>query len=123
MRYDYQTEQPLKVNAERRGDVVVLRLSGHINEMGADILSSELDKLLEAGGNRILFDLSDVLFMGSTGLGQIMRAFRAVKASGGYVRIANPQPLIADLFRLTKLNKLLEIYPSVEEALAGQMRS
>jgi len=114
-----QFEQPLKIETQRVGEAVVLRLSGHIDEFGADALRAELDKLLEGGASRIVFDLGDVLFMGSTGLGQIMRTYRVVKGNG-YVRIANPQPLIADVFRLTKLNKLLEIYPSVEKALQGQ---
>ena len=114
-----QFEQPLKVETRRVGEAVVLRLSGHIDEFGADALRAELDKLLESGASQIVFDLGDVMFMGSTGLGQIMRTYRVVKGNG-YVRIANPQPLIADLFRLTKLNKLLEIYPSVEKALQGE---
>ncbi len=113
---DSRTDNTLSIETEQVGDALVVHLSGDIDELGADALSSALDGILEGGGCRIIFDMSDVMFMGSTGLGQIMRTYRAVKACDGYVRIANPQPLIADLFKLTKLDKLLEIHPSVEQA-------
>ena len=117
MRGDVPTDLPLEVVARKTGDVTVLCLAGQINEMGADVLSAELDRVLEEGDCRLIFDLSDVNFLSSTGLGQVMRAYRAVKGHG-FVRIAGPQPLVADLFKLTKLDKLLVIYPTVQEALA-----
>ena len=120
MGFSSQSEDRIEVRTERFGEATVIRLAGYVNELGADALSSELDKVLEAGNHKIIFDLSDVLFLSSTGLGQIMRGFRTVKDQGGYVRIANPQPLIADLFRLTKLDRLLRIYPSVEKAAAAE---
>ena len=115
MRTDSQTSR--SVQTEQVGEVTVMRLAGHIDELGADAVSAELDRNIEAGNHRIIFDLGEVLFMGSTGLGQIMRAYRAVKSEGGYIKVANPQPLIADLFKLTKLDKLISICPTLEEAL------
>ncbi len=118
MRSDFATERSVRVETETVGPAIVLRLAGHIDDLGADVVSARLDEVIGAGHARILFDLGDVLFMGSSGLGQIMRAYQAVKKRDGYVRIVNPQPLIADVFRLTKLDKLLKIYPSVSKALA-----
>lgn len=117
MSNDHRANNALSIETEQVGDALVVHLSGDVDELGADALSSALDGILEGGACQIIFDMSDVMFMGSTGLGQIMRTYRAVKACcDGYVRIANPQPLIADLFKLTKLDKLLGIHPSVEEA-------
>ncbi len=114
-----QGDAGLRIRTEPVGDAVVIRLSGHIDELGADALSSVLDSTFEQQDYRIVFDLRDVMFLGSTGLGQIMRAYRVAGDEGGYVRIADPQPLIADVFRLTKLDKLLAMYPSVEAAIEG----
>ena len=119
MSIESRPEDTLRIETEQVGEAVILRLSGHIDELGADALSTALDGILEGGGFRIIVDLSDVLFMSSTGLGQIMRTYRTVKMHNGYVKIVSPQPLISDLFTITKLNKLLDIYPSVEDALQG----
>ena len=117
MRIESQPDSPLRIETKKMGDAVVLRLSGHIDELGADTLSTAVDKIMEGGDLRIVVDLTEVMFMSSTGLGQIMRTYRTVRAGDGYVRIVNPQPLIADLFTITKLNKLLDIYPTLEDAL------
>ncbi len=123
MRSDFETERAANIQIGRRNGTTILHLSGHIDESAADALNAELDQLFENGVNQIIFDLSEVKFMGSSGLGQIMRAYRELRDSSGYVRIVNPQPLIEDLFDLTKLNKIITIHPSVEDALEGEDES
>jgi len=108
------------IEKEIVGDVVVLHMSGQMREIGADALREELDKLTEGGYYKLVFDLGDVSFISSTGLGQMMRAFRTAKSNGGYVRVANPQPLVEEVFRFTKLHTLIGIFPTVEEALAAE---
>ena len=114
---DYSSaEAPLKVDVETVGDTTILHVAGQVNEMGSDALSSALDGVLDGQHSHIIFDLADVTFLSSTGLGQIMRAYRSVKGCGS-VRIAGAQPLVAEVFSLTKLNKLLGMYETLEEAL------
>jgi len=117
MRFDPDAERAVRVATEMLGDAFLVRVSGQVDDLGSDAVSAAVDEVLDARHKRVLFDLSDVRYLGSSGLGQIMRAYQAVKNRGGYVRIINPQPLIADVFRLTKLEKILKIYPSVEAAL------
>lgn len=119
MRSNFETDRSANIRVGQRGDAVIIRLAGHIDESAADALNTELDEIMQAGHRRIIFQLSDVTFMGSSGLGQIMRAYREVRDCEGYVRVVNPQPLIADLFELTKLNKIMTIHPTVEDALDG----
>jgi len=120
MRFDFESEHTLKITTEQVGGVVVIHMAGQVNDLAADALSKELDEVLGDGHSRIVFDLGDVMFLGSMGLGQIMRAYRSVKDQDGYVRIANAQPLIEDVFRLTKLDKIVGIYPSVEQAVEDE---
>ncbi len=107
------------IRKEVRGDVVVLRMSGQMREIGADALRDELDGLLAGGSYKLVFDLSDISFISSVGLGQMMRAYRTASSNGGFVRIVNPQPLVEEVFRFTKLHKLLQIYPTVDAAIQG----
>jgi len=121
MRSELNIDRTASVQVNEQDGVVILRLSGHVNEMAADAVSKQLDLVLDQQERtRIIFDLTNVVFMGSSVLGQIMRAYRAVKGKEGYVRIVNPQPLIADLFELTKLDRLLTIHPSVEDAMSPE---
>ncbi|MBS3764427.1 MAG: STAS domain-containing protein [Planctomycetes bacterium] len=117
MRSRFENEEPSEIYIEKQGETLVFELSGHVNELVADALSSKIDEIFENNQNKVIFDLSNVSFMGSSGLGQIMRVYRTVKDTDGYVKVVNPQPLIADLFELTKLDKLIDIFPTVDDAL------
>jgi len=110
----------MTIEREVIGDVVVLHLSGQVREMGADALREELDELLEQGYSKLIFDMRQVNFISSTGLGQMMRAYRVASGNDGYVRVVNPQPLVEEVFRFTKLHTLIGIYDSVEEAMAAE---
>jgi anti-sigma B factor antagonist len=112
--------QDATIKQETVGDAVVLRISGQMREMGADALREELDQLVAAGHFKLIFDLGEVNFVSSTGLGQMMRAYRQAVSNGGYLRVVNPQPLVEEVFRFTKLHTLIGIFPTVEEALAAQ---
>jgi len=114
------TASETKIETRFSDDVCVLKMSGQMREMGADILRERLDEVLEDGHYRLVFDMSDVSFISSTGLGQMMRAFRAATEQDGYVRIVNPQPLVEEVFRFTKLQTLIGIFPSVEEAIQAE---
>ncbi|NLW51724.1 MAG: STAS domain-containing protein [Candidatus Brocadiaceae bacterium] len=115
-----ESAESARIEQELRDDVVVLHMSGQMRETGAEALRAELDRLVEEGHYRLIFDLSNISFISSVGLGQMMRAFRATTSNGGYVRIVNPQPLVEEVFRFTKLHTLIGIFPTVEDAIAAE---
>ena len=115
-----QTATGATINKEFQDDVTILRMSGQMREIGADALRDELDALLEDDRYKLVFDLTDITFISSVGLGQMMRAFRAATDNDGYVRIVNPQPLVEEVFRFTKLHTLIGIFPTIEEAIAAE---
>jgi anti-sigma B factor antagonist len=108
------------IELEMRDDVAILHVSGQMREMGADALREELDRLIEGGTYRLIFDLGNVTFISSVGLGQLMRAYRNATSNEGYVRIVNPQPLVEEVFRFTKLHTLIGIFHTIEEAIQAE---
>jgi anti-sigma B factor antagonist len=108
------------IELEPRDDVMVLHMAGQMRELGADALREELDKLIEEGHYKLVFDLSEITFISSVGLGQMMRAYRNTTSNEGYVRIVNPQPLVEEVFRFTKLHTLIGIFPTIDEAIAAE---
>ena len=108
----------MTLQTRSQGDVRIIEIGGHIAEVAADRINTLIGQLVQQGVAKFVFDLTGVKFLSSTGLGQIMHAYRTATSQGGYVRIVNPQPLIADVFSVTKLDRILGIYPSVDAALA-----
>jgi anti-sigma B factor antagonist len=108
------------IELEMKDEVAILHMAGQMRELGADALREELDKLIEDGSYKLVFDLSDVTFISSVGLGQLMRAYRNATSHEGYVRIVNPQPLVEEVFRFTKLHTLIGIFDTIDEAIQAE---
>ena len=114
-------ERPeFNVEVQDHDSATVLSITGHITELEADELGSQFDELFQDGKYDLVLDLGNVDFMSSSGLGQIMRAYRTATQNAGSVCLARVQPLVADVFRVTKLDQLLEIYETVEEAVEDE---
>ena len=73
-------------------------------------------KLLGEDRKKLVFDLSEVNYIDSTGLGILTVCSATMKAGGGALRVAGAQPLPQKLFQLTKLDKILSFFPTVEDA-------
>ncbi len=71
---------------------------------------------LDSGKKNIIIDMSDVKFVNSSGIGNIVRGFTTVKEAGGNLKLAGVTDKIDGLLSITKLNSVFEQFPSVEEA-------
>jgi anti-sigma B factor antagonist len=105
--------------AEREsGAVTVLDLSGRIT-MGEDgnLLKDKLQSLLHQGKKNILFNLDQVSYVDSAGLGAIVSAYTTVTREGGTLKLANVTKKLQDLLSITKLLTVFETFDSEGEAL------
>ena len=105
--------------AEREtGTVTILDLSGRIT-LGEDgnLLKDKLQSLLHQNKKNILFNLAQVSYVDSAGLGAIVSAYTTVTREGGTLKLANVTKKLQDLLSITKLLTVFETFDSEEEAL------
>ena len=105
--------------AEREsGAVTVLDLSGRIT-LGEDgnLLKDKLQSLLHQGKKNILFNLAQVSYVDSAGLGAIVSGYTTVTREGGSLKLANVTKKLQDLLSITKLLTVFETFDSEDEAL------
>src|SRR5215470_3406108 len=97
--------------------ITVLKFSGKIT-MGPDCAGIEtlVRKLLGENRKKLIFDLSGVDYIDSAGLGVLTFCSATMQASSGALRVAGAQPLPQKLFEVTKLDKILAFFPTVEDA-------
>ena len=67
-------------------------------------------------GTNILFDLSKMTHIDSSGLGVLVQVLQKAKASGGKVVLAALQPGPKIVFDITKVSRVFEIVPTVADA-------
>ena len=67
-------------------------------------------------GMNVLFDLGKMVHIDSSGLGLLVQVLQKVKAGGGKVVLAALQPRPKIVFDITKVSRVFEIVPTVEDA-------
>src|SRR5215468_4832363 len=97
--------------------MVALAIQGNIH-CGPECarLEREVDAMIAANETRVIFDMAGVTHADSAAIGAIVRCLTKLKDSGGGLRIAAPQPMIEYSLRLTKVDKVIGIFPTVEQA-------
>ncbi|QXT40175.1 STAS domain-containing protein [Gymnodinialimonas ceratoperidinii] len=73
---------------------------------------------LTAGGGDVIFDLSEVEFLDSSGLGSIVAVYKAL-GRGRHMALAGLQPPVEKVMTLTRMNAVFSIFPTVDAALAA----
>ena len=100
--------------------LTVLSIQGNIH-CGPECLrlENEVDGLLTAQETRIILDMGGVTHADSAAIGSMVRCLSKVKRAGGALRIAAAQPMINYSLKLTKVDQLIEMFPTVDLAAEG----
>jgi anti-anti-sigma factor len=99
---------------------IVLEIKGSIHS-GPECakLGQEVDKLIEARETRVIFDMSGVTHADSAAIGAIVKCFTKLKCANGALRIACAQPMVDYSLKLTKVDRIIDLFPSVDQAAKG----
>lgn len=87
------------------------------SEPDFETLMDEVDALIENGCVNIIINLKEVAVLNSLGLNSLIRCFTKCRNNSGELIIVNISEKINHVLLLTKLNSVLNIAPSVEEAV------
>jgi anti-sigma B factor antagonist len=108
----------LEIKERKVGEIVILELSGKITiGEGSVQLREAVSRLLEAGRNRIILNLSAVSYVDSSGIGELVSRYTTTKNTGGRLKLLNLPKKIKDLLMITKLLTVFEIYEDEQAAL------
>lgn len=99
------------------GGVRVLHLSGPIDVSRSSELRDVLGQEISGPQARVLVDLREVTLIDSSGVGIFVSAHRRADAAGAELVLAQPGANVGRVFELTRTNRLLRIYPTVDEGV------
>ena len=108
--------QMLKINhAETRG-YHTITLNGEIDASSAKELDNFLVELVRTKENNIIFDLTDVEYISSAGIGLFIYYSGELKKSDKQVVIASPTATVKEILNLLTLEKFIPIVDTMEQA-------
>ena len=99
------------------GVLVVKPLEQALDAYAASPFRERMAEFVQQGHRNIALDLSAVNVLDSTGLGAIVASLKRIEGNGVLV-ICGDGEMVTDVFRLTRMDRVFAIVPSVEEAVA-----
>jgi anti-sigma B factor antagonist len=99
--------------------VTIVRMKGSIHS-GPDCrrVEREVDDLVQAKQVHLILDLTGLTHIDSSAIGSIVKCLSALKKANGDMRIAGATGMLEGTLRLTKVDKVIGIFPTAAEAAA-----
>jgi anti-sigma B factor antagonist len=100
----------MTISTRQVGGITILDIGGRIvlGEESAS-LRDVIRDLLKNGHKQMLFNLGDVAYIDTTGLGSLVGAFTTVRKQGGDLKLLNLPEKFAGVMQITKLYKVFDI--------------
>lgn len=95
---------------------MVLEVGGEIDVYTAPQLRERLVSMVDGGARRVVVDLGRVEFLDSTGLGVLVGALKRLRGVSGELLLVCNQERLLKIFRITGLDRVFTLYPTVEGA-------
>ena len=94
---------------ELRRNTLTVWLAGELDHSMAGRVREEIDALIEdARVRRLVFDVSQLDFMDSSGIGLIIGRYKRLSRRGGSVAVAAPDKRIDKLFQMSGVYQVVE---------------
>ena len=107
---------PLIIKSRLVSQVVVLDLIGRLWILDLP-LRDKIGGLLNEGHRHFVVNLSDVDYIDSSGLGQLVSIWTSIKNRSGHMTLLNPTKRVGKLLQITKLNTIFEVLEVEPEAV------
>jgi anti-sigma B factor antagonist len=108
------------VNTERLGDsTFVIALTGEVDLYTAPEFKQQLLDAISKGAKNVVVDLTGTTFIDSTTLGVLVGGIKRLRGQEGQLSLVCSDRNIAKIFEITGLDRVFQIYPARDEALAA----
>jgi anti-sigma B factor antagonist len=100
------------------GDVTVIDAEGRITlGEGASAFRDMIRDLASKGNRKLLINLSDVYYIDSSGIGEMVSGFTTVTNNGGQLKLVGLSKRVKDLLQITKLYTVFEVFDDEADAV------
>ena len=106
------------IKSTLNGKVAIITVAGRVDSATAPTMDAELEKIL-GENKKIVLDLKDVEYMSSAAVRAIVKALRHAHKRGGGLKLARPSDPILEILGTIGMMEVVQVYPSVDEAVAS----
>ena len=111
--------RPVTIDVRKSGDVCILDVKGEMRiGQPTALLRKTCRQLIEQGERHFVFDMLDVPWLDSSGLGEVFACFKRAREIDGAVKLVLRGKSYS-LFTITQLDRVFEIFEEAETAVAS----
>ena len=107
----------MEIMLREADNVTVLSLKGRLDLATGSALKEEIKKLFEKEKNTVHLNLGGVEFVNSSGLGALVSIMKEIRLRKGRLTLSNLAAYVQEIFEITQLSHIFEIYQTEPEAL------
>ncbi|MCD6249356.1 MAG: STAS domain-containing protein [candidate division Zixibacteria bacterium] len=109
----------MEIKIREQENVAILSLSGRLDLASGATLKEHLKKLTDEKTIQIHLNLAEVEFINSSGLGALVSIMKEIRLLKGRLTLSNLASYVQEIFEITQLSHIFEIYTTEDEALAS----
>lgn len=113
----------MEIAVNEQGNVCILKLKGRLDLASGTSLKEEVKKLFEQDKTSIHLNLSEVEFINSSGLGSLVSLMKETRVKKGRLTLSNMASYVKEIFEITQLSHIFEIFETDTEALASYQQA
>lgn len=114
-----ESQQTLKItqSMDRKDDTIrILQCEGYLNFETYDQVKNIMARLFRSGIYKIIFDLSEIQYVSSSGWSVFLGPLETTRSSGGDIKLAAMPEQVKFVFDALELENILKLYNTVEDA-------
>jgi len=118
--FDDEIDESLNIQLENAPGIegcLILTLNGRIDTDNSAYFQKHIQKLVEAGFMRLIFNCAGLNYVSSTGIGSFTSFLKALKPKGGDLVLLEIQPKVYEVFQLLGFSQFFIIKNSLDEAV------
>lgn len=99
----------MQVKTALNGDTLTVKLIGELDTPATVEIQPEIDKVLEHCGKKVVIDCTELSYIASSGLRQLITIHKKCNAAGGHLKLTNVNPDTMEIFLVTRFDKVFDI--------------
>lgn len=108
----------MDLSAEESGDISIVNMPGeYLDASTVKEFKTDIAVFIEGDAKKIVFDMSSLQFIDSSGLGAILSCLRKLNGSGGELKLCGMSKPVRALFELVRMHRIMDIYDTRDDAI------
>ncbi|MFQ5607153.1 MAG: STAS domain-containing protein [Candidatus Zixiibacteriota bacterium] len=109
----------MEITRNQSGSVTLLQLNGRLDLASGATLKEKARKEFDEGNVKLHLNMAQIDFINSSGLGALVSLMKETRLRHGRLTLSDLAAYVKEIFEITQLSHIFEIYSSEEEAIAS----